>query len=323
MKIVETLYDRFMNLIATLIAKDSKGGVNILELEWDHLIVLDACRCDIFAKVYTYFFPKEVQFKCIYSTASSTMEFIRNNILKSPATVKKLKDVVFVNANPVIDNVLGSSVHKIFHKYIPVWRRYWNENLGTVEPKYTYLVALRTIIKHPNKRMMIWFLQPHYPYIDKRFQHINALGRGFMNKAIQNSHDNKLMTLFKIFTTLMRRRYLCAGIPEKVCRYMDQARLEIIKAYMYNMIIVLRYIQELTKILPGRIAITSDHGEAFGEPLDKLTLIRVYGHPSRTKVPALTNVPYLEIPNSISLRMAIKKTLSSLLKSDIANRVRR
>jgi len=48
-------------------------GANVLEFEWDHLIVLDACRCDIFEKVYQCYLPENASFKRIQSTTSSRL----------------------------------------------------------------------------------------------------------------------------------------------------------------------------------------------------------------------------------------------------------
>lgn len=302
------IYNKLMNLLTSVMFPNA-NGVNILELEWDYLIVLDACRCDIFEKIYRYFFPESTSFRCILSTASSTMEFIRKNISESPKVLRKLKNVVFVNANPVIDHVLGSHTHKIFYRYIPVWRKYWNEDLGTVEPKHIYRVALKAFLKHPNKKMIVWFLQPHYPYIDRRFHHINSLDREFMNKATQRSQDKNITALIKIIATLAQKRYLCAGIPDKVCEYMHKTPLKTLKAYTGNLIIVLRYVKGLTKILPGKITITADHGEAFGELLNGLLPLHVYGHPSRIKISPLIQIPYLTIKNNIPRHVSIQKAL--------------
>ena len=316
------LYDKLMNFLASIMFPNS-AGVNVLEFEWDYLIILDACRCDIFEKVYRYFFPENAGFKCIRSTASSTMEFVRKNILESPDVLRKLKNVVFVNANPVIDNVLGDRIHRIFYRYIPVWRKYWNENLGTVEPEYTYMMALKSFLRHPEKKMIIWFLQPHYPYIDKRFHHINALGREFMNKAVRSNRDKNLAILMKIMATLIRRGYLCAGIPDKVCEYMYHARLEAVKAYTNNLIITLQYVKKLTGILPGRIVVSSDHGEAFGESLSKLLPLHVYGHPSRIRASFIIQVPYFEISNIILRSQSIKLALRALLNHVMSSKVKK
>ena len=300
-----------MNAITAILFGPDRG-VNVLSLDWDHLIVLDACRCDIFERVYRKFFSTATVFKCIISPASSTMEFVRKNL--DDNIEKKLKDVVFVNSNPMIDHVLGARLKKLFYKYIPVWRKHWDSEIGTVRPEDTYYVALKTYVRNPGKRMFIWFLQPHYPYVDKRFNHINALGREFMNRALHHdTSSNNLSILIKIVKNLLRNGYLCAGIPDKICEYAHQTPSEIIKAYIVNLLSVLYYVRKLVEILPGKIVVTSDHGESFGEPLNKLASLPVYGHPSRIKISSLIQIPYLEVKNSIQYQEAIRKALKLLL----------
>ncbi|RLE64808.1 MAG: hypothetical protein DRN53_00525 [Thermoprotei archaeon] len=194
------------------------------------------------------------------------------------------------------------------------WRNYWDGKIGTVRPEDTYRVALKTYLRNPDKRMIVWFLQPHYPFIDRRFSHINALGREFMNKALlYNAPTSNLLVLVKIAKSLLRKGYLCAGIPGKVCEYAHRTPSEAIKAYIANLLSVLYY-EKLTEVLPGKIVITSDHGEAFGEPLNKLALsLRVYGHPSRIRVPSLTQVPYLIVENNISRYEAVRKASRHLI----------
>lgn len=309
---ISGVYNKLMNFL-TMIMYPNTNGVNVLGHEWDHLVILDACRCDIFREVYHHFFPENASFKCLSSTASSTMEFIRKNVLESLEVLRKLKNVILVNANPMIDHVLGDRIHRIFYRYIPVWKKYWNENLGTVKPEHTYVVALKTFLRHPDKKIMIWFLQPHYPYLDKRFYYINILGKEFINKATQDAQANNWVTLTRLVATLTRKGYLCAGIPDEVCEYIHKARSEVMKAYTRNLIIVLQYAKKLAEVLPGKIIVTSDHGEAFGEPLNKLLPLHVYGHPSRIKNPPLIRIPYLVTENNNSYRMMIRKVLREIV----------
>jgi len=292
-------------------------GINVLSLDWNHLIVLDACRCDIFKHVYRKFFPSATEFKCIVSPASSTMEFVRKNL--DDKMEEKLKDTVFVNSNPVIDHVLGARLKKLFYKYIPVWRNHWNNKMGTVRPEDTYYAALRAYVRNPGKRMIIWFLQPHYPYVDERFNYINLLGRKFMNKTrYHDTSSNNLLILAKIMKNLLMKGYLCAGIPDKICEYAHRNPSEIMKAYIANLPSVLYYAKKLTEILPGKIVVTSDHGEAFGEASSKLAPIRVYGHPSRIHISSLTQVPYLMVENNISRYEVVRKALKHLIRLSTA-----
>ncbi|MHA1617570.1 MAG: hypothetical protein ACTSX9_09715 [Candidatus Njordarchaeales archaeon] len=188
-----------------------------------------------------------------------------------------------------------------------------------MRPEDTYRVALKAHIRNPSKKMIIWFLQPHYPYVDKRFNHISILGRRSMNRVPHSDTSifSKLLALAKIMKVLLVKGYLRSGLPYEVCEYARQNLSEIIEAYIVNLISVLYYTKRLTEILPGRIAITSDHGEVFGEPLSKLVPIPVYGHPSGIRIPALTQVPYLIVENDISRHEASRKALRGLLHLSI------
>ncbi|RLF01006.1 MAG: hypothetical protein DRJ59_06795 [Thermoprotei archaeon] len=166
--------------------------------------------------------------------------------------------------------------------------------------------------------MIIWFLQSHYPFVNRRFNNINALGRGFMNKALHyNASSNNLLIFIKIVKNLLRKGYLCAGIPDKVCEYTHKNTSEIIKAYIVNLLSVLYHVKKLTEILPRRTVITSDHGEAFGEPLGKLLPLRVYGPLSRIRISSLTQVPYLVVENSVDQKEVLKRALCELTRTVI------
>jgi hypothetical protein len=246
------------------------------------------------------------------------MEFVKKNIIYSSRKVKdKLRNTIFINANPVIDHVLGPKARALFYKYIPVWKHYWDHELGTVKPEDTYRVSLRVYIKNPDKKFIIWFLQPHYPYLDKRFSHINALGKEFTKQTLHSNPSNNFFTLIKIVKNVIKNGYLCAGIPDKLCKYMRTDSKEVVSAYTINLIKALYYVKKLTEVLPGRIVVTSDHGEAFGESVGAgktLLRLRVYGHPSRIPVYHLTHVPLLTIENSVPSEEAIRRIIKYLIR---------
>jgi hypothetical protein len=54
---------------------------------------------------------------------------------------------------------------------------------------------------------------------------------------------------------------------------------EVYVAYRYNLLRVLLWVKKLLKYCKGRVVITSDHGEAFGEWVHPLLPLRVYSHP--------------------------------------------
>jgi hypothetical protein len=68
---------------------------------------------------------------------------------------------------------------------------------------------------------------------------------------------------------------------------------EAVKAYLSNLDLVFPYVKLLIEKLDGIIAVTSDHGEAWGERA--YYLFPIYGHPKYIKIPSLREVPWLTI----------------------------
>lgn len=66
------------------------AGTGIFELDWDVLIILDACRYDIFNELADL--PGQTNYR--YSLGSATYEFIPANF-----SDKKLHDTVYVSSN--------------------------------------------------------------------------------------------------------------------------------------------------------------------------------------------------------------------------------
>jgi membrane-anchored protein YejM (alkaline phosphatase superfamily) len=71
----------------------------------------------------------------------------------------------------------------------------------------------------------------------------------------------------------------------------DVAKRGIVKAYEENLRLVLTAVEELLPIFQGKVVVTSDHGNMFGERSAPIP-IREWGHPSGTYVPELVNVPW-------------------------------
>ena len=63
------------------------------------------------------------------------------------------------------------------------------------------------------------------------------------------------------------------------------------------------YMEKLLNFLPGKIVITADHGEAFGEFIHPIIPIRVYRHAFGIRISALTRFPWF-----ISERKEVKFT---------------
>jgi hypothetical protein len=229
-----------------------KHGINIFEFSWDYLIILDACRYDIFK----YFFKKSNlpgKLSKEFSRGEHTISFLKENFKESH------KDIVYISSNPYVSKYSLNS----FYKIIPVWKDCWDKKEKTVLPEQMLKVTKKTLGKYPSKRFIIHFMQPHYPYIkfdiEKKSQKVS-----FFNWYSAN-----------IYQTIDIKQHK--------------------KAYINNLKIVLNVIKELIDYLSGRIFLTADHGEAFGEWIHPLIPIKFYGHRLGVRIPATVEIPLVSI----------------------------
>jgi len=148
-------YFQFTNHILSkyYLLKRNKG-IYVCNEEWDNLIILDACRFDIFEKMIKRFNVKGTLEKRI-SRGSSTPEFLRENFSD------KFNDIVYVTANPFVYMMLENP----FFETINVWKDGWSDEKGTVEPDVMLNATIKAKRKFPDKRLITHFMQPHNPFI--------------------------------------------------------------------------------------------------------------------------------------------------------------
>lgn len=265
------LRDVFVNKFASLIYKRSKG-LYILNEHWDTLIILDACRYDFFKEAYTKRNIKGDLYEK-RSRGSHTISFLLENFRN-----QNCSDIVYVTANPYVNQILKNKIFKI----ISVWRDGWDEKEKTVLPKTMYEYALEAKVNYPNKKLVIHFMQPHYPYIGYKYGHEN-LKKLRRSQQIHNS-DSPIKNRKKQSFFILYSARIYNSIDKKIH----------IKAYKSNLEIVLDYVEKLIEILPGTSIVTADHGEAFGEKIFPFLPFKLYGHHKRFKIPALLNIPWLK-----------------------------
>lgn len=233
------------------------------DMSWDNLIVLDACRFDVFDK----FNDIPGKLTKIISAGTHTNEWLKRNFSGSD-----MKDAIYISANP-----LGSYyyIHKTignipFHKIVEVWKDGWSEELNTVHPSAVNEATLDSLVSHPQKRHLIHYPQPHHPFIGN----VKIIGRG-SSRARDRILGQKFTKTNLHVWDMLREKMVS----------LDQVWL----AYIANLKLVLNYVKRLLPNLKGRTCITSDHGNSFG----RFNLF--YGHPSRTYLPELLEVPWLEV----------------------------
>lgn len=230
-----------------------RTGLSFMERDWDTMILLDACRFDLFKQANTLSGTLER----VLSNGSSTMEFLEKNFAG-----KQFSDTVYVTANPNSHHVDAE-----FHAVVPLWDEHWDKELKTVTPKKVAEKAIETHRKFPNKRLLVHFIQPHYPFIGETGRKIEQ--GGFTGRGVIADYREGLT----IWEQLRR------GKIDKVTAW---------RAYRENLELALPHVESIVEAVDGKTVVTSDHANAFGE-------FGEWGHRSGIYLESVLAVPWLEI----------------------------
>ncbi len=287
-------------LIALLYRKNK--GDYIFDEKWDNLIILDACRYDFFYMMFKKY-NLGGQLEKRISRGAHTSSFLAENFKND-----YYSDIIYISATPYVDMMLKGKLFKI----ISVWKDEWSEVYHTVLPEVMYRNTLSIINKYPGKKLIIHFLQPHYPYIENNIE-IDAL---------ENLRETALTHKTKVKKALggKKKDKFFALSSSEVYSTID-VKIHI-RGYCKNLEYTLPYVKKLLKVLPGKTIITADHGEAFGEYIHPFFPIRYYGHRKGVRIPILVNVPWL-IVNQEKEEIIDKKTsLEAQIISDKIKQLR-
>jgi len=231
--------------------------ISFADRDWDTLVILDACRYDVFAANN----PFPVAAERVHSNASHTREFLRRNFAgRHPETV-------YVAASPQVASHGGEFAH-VEH----AWRTEWDDDSGTVPPETVTERALALAERYPRKRLVVHYMQPHFPFIGPTGERLAAQG-----SYLDGRRD-------RIYPSVWER--LDAG---------DADEGLVREAYEENLRVALPAVERLVDGLDGKTVVTSDHGNLFGKRVSPLP-VRIYGHPPGIADGELTAVPWVELP---------------------------
>lgn len=241
----------------------------VTEKDWDNLIILDACRYDLFEEVNKQE-PLPGNLKKRTSIQSGTPGFLEETFED-----EEFHDIVYITGNPYVNTDLPEDT---FHAVESIWEDGWDNDLQTVRPETMADRTLEISEEYPEKRIISHFLQPHAPFVGNP-----RLGKretfAIREKALGNQDaTTRHRTPFQL---------LDAG---------EVSYDEVWEAYRSNLELAWSDVRRLLNELPGLTAVTSDHGNAMGERAWPFPL-RVYGHPLGILIPALTEVPWLTHKN--------------------------
>ncbi|SEO22801.1 hypothetical protein SAMN04487948_101210 [Halogranum amylolyticum] len=250
------------------------AGVDVFAEEWDNLLLLDACRYDMFRDQHAL--PGRLESRV--SRGSHTSEFLKANVAD-----RDLRDTVYVTASPMYYRN-EDALNARFHEVVEVWKEGgWHDTYRTVMPETMVRFALDAAERHPDKRLLVHFLQPHYPFVGET---------GVANFDLDNlafEWDAAFDDGFGFSDELLRR------------------------AFCENLDVVLPHVEELMRALPGRTVVSADHGQMIGERSRPIPSVE-YGHPPGVYTEQLTKVPWLVFENGP--RKEIRHGASTATSSD-------
>jgi hypothetical protein len=224
-------------------------GFSIFDEDWDTLIVLDACRYDAFADVNTLSGTLENR----TSRGATTTEFVRGNFKE-----RELLDTIYVDANGHFGDMQNELETTLF-LYRPFYDQRDAAGGRTTTPETVTDVALELHKRHPDKRLIVHYLQPHQPFISPETTGIEH----------------------------------CANLPTTIKRN-DLDADDLHELHRQNLIYALESVARLLNEVDGLSVVTADHGEMMFERLPYVP-IREFGHNAGLYVPELLTVPWLKV----------------------------
>lgn len=237
------------------------AGIDVFAEEWDTLVILDACRYDMFERHAEL--PGRLEHR--YTRGTDTTEFLTANF-----GGRDLRDTVYVTANPQLYHN-RETIDTNLHSVIDIWQEDgWDEEYGTVLPETVTEYAVQAAREYPNKRHIVHYIQPHYPFIgaetdfDKR------------HLAAAEDADRRAENVWG---------QLMTGA-------LDASPADIWEPYVNNLKRTLPHVRTLLDELDGRTVVTADHGNMVGERSFPIP-IREWGHPRSIYTEQLARVPWL------------------------------
>lgn len=181
-----TIIQDFLAKLATRDLQKISEKNLISDKEWDNLIILDACRHDLYEEV-----NGKTDFR--YSAGSHSRDFMRENFSEGDWS-----DTIYISANghsspSMFEDLTGRKPEEVFHVFYNTWDNEWDEEEKIVLPQSVVKDAKSAEKLFPEKKKIIHFMQPHYPFLnhDKDFHWDDvAFGRVSEERAWRAYKEN-------------------------------------------------------------------------------------------------------------------------------------
>lgn len=240
--------------------------VRVMEEDWDNLIVLDACRADLFEE--TIDIERFDSYDRVRSAGSNTTDWSYRNFGNGD-----FGDTVYVSGSPVMPKMAGESFHQIYE----AWEDAWDDEVSAIMPEPIADKAREAIEECPDKRIIVHFIQPHVPFVPTPELNYHEW---YVPPTLKDETDD--------------------DPPERPANVFDAqamglvSREEVWDGYRQNLEFVMDVVFDLIDDLPNKTVLTSDHGNMLGERAFPIP-IRIYGHPTNLFCSELIEVPWATV----------------------------
>lgn len=231
------------------------------------LVVLDACRYDVFDEVAHEYLEFE-HLEPVRSEGLNTFQYV------SRCWPDTYDETEYVSAAPPINSDPGDEYGKValgrlYGKYVPsehlpyirdVWRESWDEQIGIAPPDSVTDAALES----DARRVVAHYFQPHAPFIGRQ----SLLGHTEGEDARPGEGE-------PVDVPVWQR-----------AKSGEVSRATLRTVYESNLRRALRAVRRLVEEVDlDPIVVVGDHGEALGE-------YGIYAHDSRREHPHVRTVPW-------------------------------
>lgn len=211
------------------------------------LVILDACRYDIFKDVYGEYLTGELS--KVWASGRWTGDYTKQ-------TWTGTYDMTYLSGIPVVSDFyfdlrdMNYKPSDHINELIPLWDYKWDPGLGTVPADQVTNLALTYVANTEKVRLVAHYAQPHVPYVGER----KILpwdgaepGNEDLKNMLQKDIDRPTQRIYG--------RIQSGEISEERLR----------QAYVDNLHYVLKEVVRLIDRVDYPVIITGDHGEHLGE----------------------------------------------------------
>jgi hypothetical protein len=230
----------YVHLYRPVLERRIGSGINVMEQDWDNLIILDACRADYLREHSTI----DGEMSTVVSKGSWSGDFAVKNFQDG-----NYHDTIVITANPHYHRRAHIEEDKFFKlNYVEA-----EDDNGRPGPRQVTEAAISEIENHPKKRAIIHYMQPHAPHVGET---ADRFREPFENESFQGH--------------LMFRLFKSGVISKETLK----------QSYIDSIGVIEKEIKEgLLEQLSGKTVVTADHGENLGEVQHGIVQLK-HGNPT-------------------------------------------